>query len=181
MTVHSSPAVSADPTSLVVRSIHAMASGERTVFDTLYHPNARDRENRIQPASSRVPGPDGFFSTALWLRNAFADLRYDIHHAIAGDTVVAVNSTMNGRHVAPWAIYNEDGTLDTVFPPTHKTFAMTQSHWFRIQDGVIVEHWANRDDIGTAKQLGWIPPTPTYLFKMARAKRRATRALPARP
>lgn len=25
------------------------------------------------------------------------------------------------------------------------------------------------------KQLGWVPPTPAYLIKMARAKRRAKR------
>ena len=48
-------------------------------------------------------------------------------------------------------------------------------HWFRIEDDQIIEHWANRDDLGTARQLGWIPPTPAYLFKMARAKRRAKR------
>ena len=38
-----------------------------------------------------------------------------------------------------------------------------------------LEHWANRDDLGMARQLGWIPPTPAYLLKMARAKRRAKR------
>jgi len=47
--------------------------------------------------------------------------------------------------------------------------------WLRIEDGRIAEHWANRDDLGTARQLGWIPPTPAYLLKMARAKRRAKR------
>jgi hypothetical protein len=26
-----------------------------------------------------------------------------------------------------------------------------------------------------ARQLGWIPPSPAFLFKMARAKRRARR------
>ena len=56
-------------------------------------------------------------------------LHYGIHHAIADGTLVAVNSTMNGRHVAPWAVYTDDGAIDTVFPPTHQTFAMTQSHW----------------------------------------------------
>ena len=27
------------------------------------------------------------------------------------------------------------GAVDAVFPPTNKTFAATQSHWFRIEDG----------------------------------------------
>ena len=172
----SSSSVSADPISVAVCSIHAMATGDRIDFDLLYHPHAVDRENQVQPPSSRVPGPAGFYSTALWLRAGFAGLHYDIHHAIADGSLVVVNSTMNGRHVAPWAVYTDDGTVDTVFPPTNRTFAMTQSHWFRIEDGKIIEHWANRDDIGTAKQLGWIPPTPAYLFKMARAKRRAKRS-----
>jgi hypothetical protein len=148
MTANSSAAVSADPISVAVRSIHAMADGDRAGFDPLYHPRAADHENPAQPPSSRV----------------------------ADGNLVAVNTTMNGRHVAPWAVYTDDGTVDTVFPPTNKTFAMTQSHWFRIEDGKITEHWANRDDIGMARQLGWIPPTAAYLIKMASAKRRAKRS-----
>jgi len=174
MTISSSAAaVSADPASVAVSSIHAMASGDRAVFGPLYHPQATDGENRVQPPSSRVQGPDGFWSTAQWLRAAFECLRYDIHHAIADGNLVVVNSTMNGRHTAPWAVYTEDGSVVTVFPPTGKTFAMTQSHWFLLEDGRIIEHWANRDDLGAARQLGWVPPSPAYLLKMARAKRRA--------
>ncbi len=170
----SSSAVSADPTSIAVRSIHAMADGDRASFDPLYHPRAIDRD--IVPPSSRVPGPAGFYSTALWLRAGFAGLRYDIHEAVADDDLVAVNSTMSGRHVGSWAVYTEDGAVETVFPPTGKTFAVSQSHWFRIEDGTIIEHWANRDDLGMARQLGWLPPTPAYLLKMARAKRHAKRS-----
>src|SRR5215471_20276668 len=125
MTATSSSAVSADTVAIAVRALHAMADADRADFDLLYHPRAVDRENPVQPPSSRVPGPAGFYSTALWLRAAFADLHYDIHHAIADGDVVAVNSTMNGRHVAPWAVYDADGAVDTVFPPTHKPFAMT--------------------------------------------------------
>ena len=54
MTTSPSAAVSAGPVSLVVRSIHAMAKGDRSDFDPLYHPRATDRENLIQPPSSRV-------------------------------------------------------------------------------------------------------------------------------
>ena len=175
MTAHiSSAAVSADPISVAVRSIHTMAEGDRADFDPLYDPQAVDHENQVQPPSSRVPGPAGFYSTALWLRAAFAGLHYDIHHAVTDGNLVAVNSTMNGRHTAPWAVYTADGEVDSVFPPTGKTFAMTQSHWFRVEDGRIIEHWANRDDLGMARQLGWIPPTPAYMVKMLRAKRRLT-------
>ena len=175
MTASSSFAVMAGPVAVAMRAIHAVAAGDRADFDPLYHPRAVDREVG-PPPSSRVPGPAGFYATALWLRAAFADLRYDIHHAAAEGTLVAVNSTMNGRHVAPWTVYTDDGEMDTVFPPTDKTFAATQSHWFRIEDSKIIEHWANHDDIGMAKQLGWIPPTPAYLLRMARAKRRARRS-----
>src|SRR5262249_11539243 len=138
MTVSSSAAVSADPVTVAVRSIHTMTKGDRAEFDPLYHPRAVDRENPVQPPSSRVPGPAGFYSTALWLPAAFADLHYDIHPAIADGDVVAVNSTMNGIHAAPWAVYDADGAVDAVFPPTHKPFAMTQSHWFRFEDGRII-------------------------------------------
>ncbi|TDP90473.1 ester cyclase [Labedaea rhizosphaerae] len=167
--------VSRTASDLVVRSIHAMATGERADFDLLYAPSAVDRENVLQPPPSRVPGPAGFWATAQWLRTAFADLRYDIHHVIADGDMVAVNSTMNGTHASAIAFYTPDGGVDAVFPPTGRSFAMAQSHWFRVQDDRIVEHWATRDDLGTAKQLAWIPPTPLYLIKMARAKRRVAR------
>jgi hypothetical protein len=57
-----------------------------------------------------------------------------------------------------------------------QTFVVTKSHRFRIDDGQLIEHWANRDDLGVARQLGWIPPILAYLLKMARAKRRARRS-----
>ena len=167
--------VSADSAAVAIRSIHTMASGGRADFDTVFHANAVDRENRIQPPSSRVPGPAGFYSTALWLRTAFAGLHYHIHHALADGDLVAVSSTMNGRHVAPFVIYRESGEVDNAFPPTGKTFAMAQTHWFRMQNGKVIEHWAVRDDLGQAKQLGWLPPTPIYLTRMAVAKWRVQR------
>lgn len=168
--------VSHDQEEVAVASITAMASGDRAAFDPLYHPRAVDRENKLQPPSSRVEGPEGFYSTALWLRNTFAGLHYDIHHTASAGDLVAVNSTMSGRHVNPQMFYNEAGEVDAVFPPTRRPFAMTQSHWFRFEDGVIIEHWANRDDLGTAQQLGWLPPTPIYMLRMMRAKRRARRS-----
>jgi predicted ester cyclase len=161
---------------IAVRSILIMADGERADFDELIHPDAMNREGRIEPPECRVGGPAGFYATALWLRAAFAGLAYDIHHVIADGNLVAVHSTMRGQHVGPFVVYTPEGEVDTAFPPTAKEFAVTQSHWFRVRDGQIVDHWANRDDIGQSQQLGWVPPTPAYLVRMARAKSRAKRA-----
>jgi predicted ester cyclase len=83
---------------------------------------------------------------------------------------------MSGRHVAPFVAYDADGRVDEVFPPTGRRFETTQTHWLRVVDGKVVEHWANRDDLGMAKQLGWAPPSPVYLLRMALAKRRARTA-----
>ncbi|MEV0335061.1 ester cyclase [Nocardia sp. NPDC050717] len=65
--------------------------------------------------------------------------------------------------------------MDNAFPPTGRTFAMTESHWFRMREGKIFEHWANRDDLGMARQLGWLPPSPWYLLRSMRLKGRAVR------
>jgi hypothetical protein len=94
---------------------------------------------------------------------------------VEGDLAV-VHCTMSGRHVRPFAEYDEDAEVKEVFPPTGKRFATTQTHWLRVADGRVIEHWANRDDLGTAFQLGWVPPSPLYLLRSALAKRRARRA-----
>jgi len=79
--------------------------------------------------------------------SALADMRYDICHAVADRDLVAVNATMNRRHVAPWLVYTHGGAVNTVFP-TNKTFATTQSHWFLLEDCKIVEHWASATTSG---------------------------------
>jgi predicted ester cyclase len=130
--------------------------------------------------AARGSGPAAFYATAQWLRRAFSDLRWDIHEVAADGDLVAVHSTMSGRHTGPFAHYDAAGVVRQVMPPTGKTFSATQTHWFRHADGKIIEHWANRDDLETARQAGWIPPSPRYLVRMALAKRRAQAAEVAR-
>ena len=121
-----------------------------------------------------------WFAGATWdgwravLRGAFAELRWEIHEVAAEAGLVAIHGTWAGRHVWPFVTYDDAGAVAQAMPPTNKTFAATQSHWFRLADGTIIEHWANRDDLAMAQQLGWIPPTPRYLVRMALAKRKAS-------
>jgi predicted ester cyclase len=171
--------VSGDLKSVAVRSIHHMARGSRAEFDDVVHPDGFTRERRGAPPSARGDGPGAFCELARWLRAAFEDLSYEIHHVVAEDDLVAVNSTMRGRQTGTIVFYGEQAEVTQAFAPTGKTFAITQSHWFRMKDGKIIEHWANRDDLGMARQLGWVPPTPVYLLRCARLKRQARKSLTA--
>jgi predicted ester cyclase len=160
---------------LALRSIQIMENGTREDFDEALHPDFLNHEAKDEPPGARERGPAGAYATALWLRDAFAELRWEIHEVVAEGDLVAVHCTMSGRHVRPFVGYDEDAQVKDAFPSTGKRFASTQTHWLRIADGRVIEHWANRDDLGTAFQLGWVPPTPVYLLRSALAKRRAKR------
>lgn len=165
-----------DPRDLAVESMQIMIDGTYEDFVRLCHPRAVNREAKDEPPQAAAPGPEGFWATALWLRATFADLAFDVHEVVADGDLVVVHNTMSGRHTAPAVTYRE-GRVARAMAPTGRRFASTQTHWFRILDGQVVEHWANRDDIGTAQQLGWIPPSPWFLLRSALATRRARRGL----
>ena len=157
------------------RSVEIMSDGDLDDFVEIVHPEAVNREAHEEPPACRATGPEAFYATALWLRRAFADLRWDVHEVVATGDLVALHCTMSGRHVGPMVSYDDNGRVARAFAPTGRTFATTQTHWLRVADGKVVEHWANRDDMGTATQLGWVPPSPVYLVRCARATRRARR------
>jgi predicted ester cyclase len=162
---------------VALRMFELMERGTREEFEQLVHPRCVNHEaHKDEPPEARQEhGPAAIHATALWLREAFADLRWEIHEVVAERDLVVVHCTMSGRHVKPFIAYDENAEIKEVFPPTGKHFAATQTHWIRVTDGKFVEHWANRDDLGQAEQLGWVPPTPRYLLRMALAKRRARR------
>lgn len=157
---------------LALRSIRVMADGSREEFDEVLHPEFLNHEAKDEPPASRARGPEAAHATALWLRDAFADLRWEINDVVVEGDLAVVHCTMTGRHVRPFASYDENARVKEVFPPTGRRFASTQTHWLRIADGRVIEHWANRDDLGMAEQLGWVPPSPIYLIRAALAKRR---------
>ncbi|WP_236049460.1 ester cyclase [Paractinoplanes ovalisporus] len=163
-------------TDVCIRSMAIMASGDLGELASVVHPEATNREAKDEPPACRGKGPAAFAATAHWLRAGFADLSFEIHDSVADGDLIAVHCTMSGRHVGPFLSYDERGEVAQAMPPTGRTFAITQTHWFRMKDGQVLEHWANRDDFGMATQLGWVPPTPAFLWRMARAKRKARRA-----
>lgn len=102
-------------------------------------------------AIPEAQGRAGFRTIGQKLLKAFPDMKHRLDDLIAdGDKVVA-RMTVSGTHTGP---------LEFVKRPlaaTGKTFSATHIHIFRIQAGKIVEHWAERDDLGMMTQLGALP------------------------
>ena len=168
-----------DTTTVAIRSTQIMADGTPADFEAVIHADAYNRESVREPPATRGRGPAAFHATALWLREAFTNLAFEIHDVVSDHDVVVLHTTISGRHTGTFVAYTDDARPLQAFPATGKQFAVTQTHWCRIADGKLVEHWANRDDLGMSMQLGWAPPSPMYVFRMQRAtvaaRRRAHR------
>jgi predicted ester cyclase len=142
---------------VAVASIKALEALDLDACRATTHPAAVNREADAEPPACRQPGPAGFFATAEWLHNLAGDITWDIHEVIADGDLVAVHATMRGHQSNPHTIYDHAGKAQ-VMPNHGRPFAVTQSHWFRMRDGLVIEHWANRDDLAMAIQLGWLAP-----------------------
>jgi predicted ester cyclase len=160
---------------VALRTFQVMESDDLADFEEVYHLEFLSHDANAAPPAARGRGPAAAHATAPWLRDAFAELRWEVHDVVAEGDLVVAHCTMSGRHVRDFVVYSEDGSAKDAFPPTGGRFAVAQSHWLRIADGQCIEHWATRDDLGMGEQLGWVPPSPAYLVRMALAKRRARR------
>jgi steroid delta-isomerase-like uncharacterized protein len=89
-------------------------------------------------------GREGLKGTHRWLLQTFPDLRFRVEQLIAeGDRVMAY-STCEGT---------QRGEFQSI-PPSGRRFRVKRADIFRLQDGRIAEHWAVRDDLTQAHQLG---------------------------
>ena len=159
------------PENVALRSLQAMSDGDLPAFTACTSPTAVNREAHAEPPACRTGGPAGFLASARWLHSAFADLSWTVEDVAATGDLVAVGCRMQGRQHGTFGVYGADGRVRQAFPSRGRAFSVVQTHWFRVQGGLVVEHWAVRDDLGLAEQLGWVPPSPRYLVRMALARR----------
>jgi predicted ester cyclase len=102
-----------------------------------------------QAEPGKVDGPAATRQTVNWLLDQFPDLHMTIEAILAEGDMVAVRILSEGTNLGP---------LNGVMPPTGKRFAARQSHWFRVADGKLAEHWATREDLPAMLQLGVVQP-----------------------
>jgi len=93
------------------------------------------------------PTRDGFKQFVGSFFTGLPDFHYTIDDVIATEDRVAVRLTAQGT---------QEGEFMGI-PPTGKRATWSEIHIGRMQDGKIVEHWGQIDNIGMLQQLGVIP------------------------
>jgi catechol 2,3-dioxygenase len=119
--------------------------GKLAVADEIIAPDYM-RHDPGDPFPAR--GPQDVKRIVIMLRTILPDLRLELEDMIAdGDKVVS-------RYTA--TATDTKGYMG--MPPTGKVIRTAAIQIFRFADGKIVESWAVRDDLGTLRQLGQLPP-----------------------
>lgn len=101
-----------------------------------------------ETSPGRVNGPQAMRQTVGWLLDQFPDLTMTIEALVSDGDLVAARVCSEGTNL---------GKLNGVMPPSGNRFKARQSHWFRVEDGKLAEHWATRDDLTAMIQLGVVP------------------------
>ena len=136
---------------VVLRATEAMNRADLTSYVSYF---AEDTKNFGRPI-----GRDGIRVRIEDIFNTFPDYRHDIIEVVASDDSVIVRCNVSGTHRGV-AQYPVNGAMLVGVAPTQKHFQVQHIHWYKVRDGKIVEHTANRDDIGMMRQLGLLPAAP---------------------
>jgi predicted ester cyclase len=89
---------------------------------------------------------------------AFPDYHWDLQLLIAEGVWVTAQVLMTGTHLGTPALPVLGGLLHKA-APTGKRVAVENIHIYRIEEELIAEHSAVRDDLGMMQQLGLLPVT----------------------
>jgi predicted ester cyclase len=134
-----------DVAALARRSFRAIeAAGSEDLAD-LVHPGYRNHEAHGPDAELR--GPEAFAASVENLNRSFSELRFEVLDLVAEGPTVVARTLMHGVHSGPMR----------ALAATGRPFHQSQSHWYRVADGRLAEHWANRDDLGFLHQVGAAP------------------------
>ncbi len=77
--------------------------------------------------------------------------RHILHEMVAEREWVAVRTTCDGVHAAKVMVNSE---VFANVEPSRRKYSVQHVHMFRVVDGKLKEHWANRDDLGAVRQVG---------------------------
>jgi len=116
---------------------------------------SRDCQNH-----GRKVGRDGLRTLLGEIKTNFPDAKLTTLNSVAEGEWVVVRCTYSGTHLGA-SRFPVDGGMLAGVQPTRNSFEVQHIHMYRVLDGKIAEHFANRDDVGMMRQLGLLPPPPS--------------------
>ena len=123
--------------------------GDFSVLDTLIAPDAVDHSTVGGKVKSEK-GSASFRAIVSMFRHSMQDIRLTIEQEVYADDKV----------VHRWSLKGTDTGGLMGMPPSGKVLTFTGTTIVRMRDGMIVERWANVDELGLLQQLGVVPPPP---------------------
>jgi lactoylglutathione lyase len=115
-------------------------AGDDTALDDLV---AADMVNH----AAGPQGRDGLKRILHTIDDDLGPVTFEQHHLIGEGDLVAQHLTLHGTHRASTMPLLADA------PVARRPAAWTFIHIWRVVDGMVVEHWACRDDMGLLEQL----------------------------
>ncbi len=115
---------------------------------------AEDTRNHGRPV-----GRAGVRMVLQDIQTTFPDRRVTPLQVVAEGEWVCSRTLFSGTHLGVSRL-PVNGAALTGLPPTGRRMEVQHIHMMQVRDGKIVEHFANRDDLGMIQQLGVPLPTP---------------------
>ena len=125
---------------VVEELLRRQQANERLVLDDLV---AEDMVNH----AAGLQGRSGLARILSTIDHDLGPVSLEKHHLIGDGDIVAQHLTLHGTHRASTMPLLAD------VPPSGRPAMWTFIHIWRVAEGMIVEHWACRDDMGLVDQL----------------------------
>ena len=100
------------------------------------------------------------------IKTTFPDWTFPIEAIVASGPNVMVRCRFRGTHLGVGKLPVNGGLMIDV-APTGRQMDVQHIHWYVLENGLIAEHWANRDDVGMMQQLALLPETKFDFSKLA--------------
>jgi steroid delta-isomerase-like uncharacterized protein len=134
--------------SLVQQYHEAFNSGDMNAAAEFFAEDSRNHGRQVGRAGVRAVLND--------IQSTFPDVQVTILNSVVDGEWVVVRYTFSGTHRGVGRLPVSGGMLVGV-PPTGRHFEVQHIHMFQVRNGKIIEHFANRDDLGMMQQLGLLP------------------------
>jgi predicted ester cyclase len=123
--------------------------GHLGTIDRLMAPGAVGH-GLLDAEGNEIRGPEGFRALVTQFKQAFPDLRFEVHESVSEGDLIVVRCVVRGTHTGEGLTSGEGKALAA----THRVVEISGMGMVRVQNGQIVEGWNNFDLPSLFAQIG---------------------------